>query len=181
MDDTSLLSESVLKVDAPKAPVEKNLKKRSDESFLRVWEDVDGLGESHKAGPSKRNVESEGTRIEPDGLNVEDPPSSSKETPLRVLNEGEDGVKSPIELTAARLEGQGKVRLDIRVEPDMVLQHVGVDVLTSAVDGSASAEESAAAVKFNALATDKNKWYAILREKQHSLMAEKYKEFRGAS
>ena len=63
-------------------------------------EGVVGLGESHKAGTSKRNVESEGTQIEPDGLIVEDPPSSLKETCTeRVLNEGEDGVK----LTAARL------------------------------------------------------------------------------
>ena len=50
-----------------------------------------------------RIYESEGTQIEPDGLSVEDPPSSLKETPLSVLNEGEDGVKSPIKLTAARL------------------------------------------------------------------------------
>ena len=35
-----------------------------------------------------RIYESEGTQIEPDGLSVEDPPSSLKETPLRVLNEG---------------------------------------------------------------------------------------------
>ena len=98
-----------------------------------------------------RIYESEGTQIEPDGLIVEDPPSSLKETCTeRVLNQGEDGVK----LTAARLLWQGKVYLDIRDIRD---------------------------IQFNALATDKNKWYAILREKQHSLMAEKYKEFRGAS
>ena len=165
MDDASPLSESVLQVDAPKAPVEE---KRSDQSFLRIWEDLDGFGENLQAGPSRRNVETE--------IVLDGPPSSSKATPLRLLNEGLDGVKSPSKLTAAKLPD--KVRLHIQVEPDMVLQQVGVVVLASALDGSASAEGSSVAVKSLAFATDKNKWEEIFRAKQHSQLSEKYKEFR---
>ena len=160
MDDASPLSESVLQVDAPKAPVEE---KRSDQSFLRIWEDLDGFGENLQAGPSRRNVETE--------IVLDGPPSSSKATPLRVLNEGLDGVKSPSKLTAAKLPD--KVRVHIQVEPDMVLQQVGVVVLASALDGSASAEGSSVAVKSLAFANDKNTWEETFRAKQHSQLSEK--------